>query len=64
MPLRQRIAPLVSVQVSVPWWDASTPVLRRFRHGALACKLTSGAILCRNGSTAIRVDGAGFAVAT
>jgi len=48
----------------LPWWDASTPVLRRFRHGALACKLTSGAILCRNGSTAIRVDGAGFAVAT
>ena len=47
----------------LPWWDASTPVLRHFHRGALSCSLTSGAILCRNGTTAIRVDGAGFAVA-
>ena len=46
----------------LPWWDASTPVLRHFRHGTMTCNLRSGAILCRNGSTAIRVDGAGFAV--
>jgi hypothetical protein len=48
----------------LPWWDASTPVLHQFRHGTLTCNLTSGAILCRNGTTAIRVDGAGFAVAS
>ena len=48
----------------LPWWDASTPVLRTWRRGSISCTLTSGAILCRNGSTAIRVDGAGFAVAS
>ena len=48
----------------LPWWDASTPVLHRFRRGALTCSLHGGAILCRNGSTAIRVDADGFAVAS
>jgi len=48
----------------LPWWDASTPVLHRFHRGAIRCTLTSGAVLCRNGRTAIRVDGAGFAVAS
>jgi hypothetical protein len=48
----------------LPWWDASTPVLRHFRRGTLSCTLTSGAILCRNRSTAIRVDADGFAVAS
>ncbi len=48
----------------LPWWDASTPVLHRWHHGAISCRLTGSAILCRNASTAIRVDGAGFAVAS
>ena len=48
----------------LPWWDASTPVLHHFRRGTISCTPTSGAILCRNGTTAIRVDGAGFAVAS
>jgi hypothetical protein len=47
----------------LPWWDASTPVLRRWRQGAVSCRLAGVAILCRNGSTAIRVTASGFAVA-
>ncbi len=47
----------------LPWWDASTPVLHRFRHGSLTCSLSGSAILCRNGGTAIRVAADGFAVA-
>jgi len=46
------------------WWDASTPVLHRWSHGAVSCKLVSGAVICRNGNTAIRVAGDGFAVAS
>lgn len=49
---------------ALPWWDASTPVLRRWRHGAITCRAAGGAILCRNGTTAIRVTAAGFAVAS
>ena len=52
------------VSHELPWWDASTPVLHRFHRGSLSCTLTTGAILCRNGTTAIRVDADGFAVAS
>jgi hypothetical protein len=47
----------------LPWWDASTPVLHRWSHGAVSCKLVSGAVVCRNGKTAIRAAADGFAVA-
>jgi hypothetical protein len=47
----------------LPWWDASTPVLHSWRRGAISCRLAGNAILCRNGSSAIRVTAAGFAVA-
>ncbi|MFL5953674.1 MAG: hypothetical protein ACJ76I_06165 [Gaiellaceae bacterium] len=47
----------------LPWWDASTPVRRRWRHGSLSCRLAGQALLCSNGRTAIRFTGAGFAVA-
>jgi hypothetical protein len=48
----------------LPWWDASTPVLRSWHRGAISCRLAGGAILCRNGTTAIRVTATGFAVAS
>jgi len=48
----------------LPWWDASTPVLHRWHHGAFSCRLTGNAILCRNRTTAIRVTAQGFAVAS
>jgi hypothetical protein len=48
----------------LPWWDASTPVLHSWAHGAISCRLAGRAILCRNGSTAIRVTAAGFALAS
>ena len=60
--LRQRGGARIAREL--PWWDASTPVLHRFQRGALSCSLKSGGILCRNGSTAIRVDADGFAVAS
>lgn len=47
----------------LPWWDASTPVLQRFRHGSISCRLSRLAIVCRNGDDAIRVAADGFAVA-
>jgi hypothetical protein len=47
----------------LPWWDASTPVLHSWHRGAISCRLAGNAILCRNGSTAIRVSAAGFSVA-
>jgi hypothetical protein len=47
----------------LPWWDASTPVLHRWHRGAISCHVAVGAIVCRNVSTAIRVDAAGFSVA-
>jgi hypothetical protein len=47
----------------LPWWDASTPVLRSFHRGALSCRLIGSAIVCRNGTTAIRIAGDGFSVA-
>ena len=48
----------------LPWWDASTPVLHRWHRGTISCHLAGSAILCGNGSTAIRVTGAGFSVAS
>ena len=48
----------------LPWWDASTPVLHSWHRGAISCRLAGAAILCRNGSTAIRVTAAGFSVAS
>jgi hypothetical protein len=47
----------------LPWWDASTPVLRRFRHGSISCALSGAAIVCRHGVAAVRVAADGFAVA-
>ena len=47
----------------LPWWDASTPVLHHWRRGAVSCTLVSGAMICGNGKTAIRVASDGFAVA-
>ena len=49
---------------ALPWWDASTPVLHRWHRGAITCRAAGSAILCRNGTTAIRVSAAGFAVAS
>jgi hypothetical protein len=46
----------------LPWWDAATPVLGRFRHGSIDCTLGAAAIVCRNGATTVTVDAAGFAV--
>jgi hypothetical protein len=47
----------------LPWWDASTPVRRRWRHGSLSCRLLGQALLCSNGRTTIRFTAVGFAVA-
>jgi hypothetical protein len=47
----------------LPWWDASTPVLHRFRHGAISCRLHGTTILCNNAHGAILVARDGFAVA-
>lgn len=51
------------VVARLPWWDASTPVLHRWHRGAITCRLSGSAILCRNKTTAIRITAAGFAVA-
>jgi hypothetical protein len=34
------------------WWDASTPVLRRWQHAGVTCSAAAGSILCRNASGA------------
>jgi hypothetical protein len=47
----------------LPWWDASTPVLTRWRHGGVVCALKRKSIVCRNGESAISVSKDGFAVA-
>jgi hypothetical protein len=52
----------VRVVTRLPWWDASTPVLQSWHRGGISCRLAGNAILCRNGSTAIRMSAAGFAV--
>lgn len=59
--LRAHGAPALAREL--PWWDASTPVLRTWRDGALSCRLAGAAILCRNRDTAIRIAADGFAVA-
>jgi hypothetical protein len=46
----------------LPWWDASTPVLHSWHRGGISCRLAGNAILCRHGSTAIRMTADGFAV--
>ncbi len=51
-----------AVVTRLPWWDASTPVLHRFRRGSVTCRLAGATILCRNGGVAIRVAADGFAV--
>jgi hypothetical protein len=46
------------------WWDASTPVLKTWTHGALTCRSAAAAIVCRNASgAAISLDAAHIAVA-
>jgi hypothetical protein len=46
------------------WWDAATPVLRRWSRDGLTCHADTGTILCRNASGAsISIDGAHIAVA-
>jgi hypothetical protein len=50
------------VLTTLPWWDASTPVVHHWRNGGIACRLDGEAIACRNATAAIRVDGAGFAL--
>jgi hypothetical protein len=47
----------------LPWWDASTPVLKRWHHSGIVCALKQKSIVCRNGETAISVSKQGFAVA-
>jgi hypothetical protein len=47
----------------LPWWDASTPVLRRWRHGAISCRLDENTILCHTAKAAVLVSGRGFTVA-
>ena len=59
-----RAAGSASIVDRLPWWDASTPVLHRWRHGSVSCSLAGTAILCRNHGTAIRVTLDGFAVAS
>jgi len=46
----------------LPWWDARTPVLRRWSREGISCRLSGRAILCRSGTTTIRVDADGFAL--
>jgi hypothetical protein len=47
----------------LPWWDASTPVLRHWRHGTLSCRLDRATIICRNAHAAVLASPDGFAVA-
>jgi hypothetical protein len=61
LALRGRGAP--TVVDALPWWDASTPVLKTFRHGSITCRLRGASIVCRNHGSAISVSGGGFAVA-
>jgi hypothetical protein len=49
---------------ALPWWDASTPVLHQWHRGTIACSRVAAAIVCTDGRTTIRVDRAGFAVAS
>lgn len=59
--LRDSGAPRVAR--ALPWWDASTPVLKTFRRGAISCHLAGNTLLCRNRGTAVSLTRDGFAVA-
>jgi hypothetical protein len=48
----------------LPWWDASTPVLRSFRRAGISCRLAGAALLCRGAGAAVRVSREGFAIAS
>lgn len=61
LTLHGRGAPTVSR--GLPWWDASTPVLKSFRRGAISCHLAGNTILCRNADGAISLTRDEFAVA-
>jgi hypothetical protein len=50
------------VVTRLPWWDASSKVVHHWRNGRIACRLTGEAIVCRNGTAAVRVDASGFEV--
>jgi hypothetical protein len=56
--LRQRAG--ARMVTTLPWWDASTKVVHRWSNGRIACRLTGEAIVCRNGTVALRVDASGF----
>jgi len=53
----------VEVVKQLPWWDASTPVVRHWSHDGIACRLAGNVLLCTAGRTAVRVSGSGFSVA-
>jgi hypothetical protein len=63
-PASVRLGRRAEVVKRTPWWDASTPVLHRWQHGSLTCRLLGQALVCGNGRTAIRFTAAGFAVAS
>jgi hypothetical protein len=58
-----RLGRTAEVVHRLPWWDASTPVRRQWRHGSISCHLLGEALLCGNGHTTIRFTADGFAVA-
>ena len=51
-----------TIVAELPWWDASTPVLHEWHHGAISCRLADSAILCRGRRGAIRIAADGFTV--
>jgi hypothetical protein len=53
-----------TIVTTLPWWDASTPVLRSWHHGSISCALAGSAILCRSHGSTVRVGPGGFTVAT
>lgn len=61
LALRSSGAPRVAR--GLPWWDASTPVLKTFHRGAVSCHLAGNTLLCLNHDTAVSLTRAGFAVA-
>jgi hypothetical protein len=45
------------------WWDASTPVLKRWTHGDLTCSAAGPSIVCHNASGAsLSIDAGHIAV--
>jgi hypothetical protein len=47
---------------ALPWWDASTHVLRNWQHGSISCRLSGATIACTSPGGAILVSKNGFAV--